>query len=30
MTVTIRYVVKEDDKFYPQVFLDSALYKLTI
>ena len=30
MIVTIRYVVKEEDKFYPQVFLDSALYKLTI
>ena len=28
MTVTIRYVFSEDDKLYPQVFLDEALYSL--
>ena len=28
MTVTIRCVFKEDNKFYPQVFLDEALYSL--
>ena len=27
MTVTIRCVVSEDNKLYPQVFLDDALYK---
>ena len=27
MTVTIRYVFSEDNKLYPQVFLDEALYK---
>ena len=28
MTVTIRYVSSEDNKLYPQVFLDEALYSL--
>ena len=28
MTVAIRYVFSEDDKLYPQVFLDEALYSL--
>ena len=28
MTVTIRYVFSEDNKLYPQVFLDGALYSL--
>ena len=28
MTVTIRYVFSEDNKLYPQVFLDEALYRL--
>ena len=28
MTVTIRCVFSEDDKLYPQVFLDEALYSL--
>ena len=27
MTITIRSVFEEDGKFYPQVFLDDALYK---
>ena len=27
MTITIRSVFEEDSKFYPQVFLDDALYK---
>ena len=27
MTVTIRYVFSEDNKLYPQVFLDDALYE---
>ena len=27
MTVTIRYVFSEDNKLYPQVFLDEALHK---
>ena len=27
MTVTIRCVFSEDNKLYPQVFLDDALYK---
>ena len=30
MTVTIRSVFKEDDKLYPQVFLDDTLYELHI
>ena len=28
MTVTIRYVFSEDNKLYPQIFLDEALYSL--
>ena len=28
MTVTIRCVFSEDNKLYPQVFLDEALYSL--
>ena len=28
MTMTIRYVFSEDNKLYPQVFLDEALYSL--
>ena len=28
MTVTIRYVISEDNQLYPQVFLDGALYSL--
>ena len=28
MTVTIRYVFSEDNKLYPQVFLDEVLYSL--
>ena len=28
MTVTIRCVINEDNKLYPQVFLDEALYSL--
>ena len=28
MTITIRYVVSEDNKLYPHVFLDEALYSL--
>ena len=28
MTITIRHVIEEDGKFYPQVFLDDTLYKL--
>ena len=28
MTVTIRCVFSEDNKFYPQVFLDEALFSL--
>ena len=30
MTIIIRSVYEEDGKFYPQVFLDKALYKLHI
>ena len=30
MTLTIRSVFKEDDKLYPQVFLDDTLYELSI
>ena len=30
MTTTIRSVFEEDGKFYPQVFLDDALYELII
>ena len=29
-TITIRSVFKEDDKLYPQVFLDDTLYELSI
>ena len=28
MTIIIRSVFSEDDKFYPQLFLDDALYEL--
>ena len=28
MTITIRCVFEEDNKLYPQVFLDEALYSL--
>ena len=28
MTITIRYVIEEDGKFYLQVFLDDTLYEL--
>ena len=28
MNLTIRHVIEEDRKFYPQVFLDDALYEL--
>ena len=28
ITITIRYVFKEDGKLYPQIFLDSTLYEL--
>ena len=28
VTVTIRYVISEDNKLYPQVFLDEAMYNL--
>ena len=28
LTITIRYVFSEDGKFYPQLFLDDALYEL--
>ena len=30
MTITIRSVFKEDDKLYPQVFLDDTFYELSI
>ena len=30
MTITITLVFKEDDKFYPQVFLDDSLYELNL
>ena len=30
MTITIRSVFEEDGKLYPQVFLDNALYELSI
>ena len=29
MTITIRSVLKEDSKLYPQVFLDDTLYELS-
>ena len=28
LTIIIRCVISEDGKFYPQLFLDDALYKL--
>ena len=28
MTITIRLVLEEDGKLYPQIFLDDALYEL--
>ena len=28
LTIIIRCVFSEDDKFYPQIFLDDALYEL--
>ena len=28
MTITIRHVIEEDGKFYPQVFLDDTLHEL--
>ena len=28
LTIIIRYVFSEHDKFYPQLFLDDALYEL--
>ena len=28
MTITIRCVISEENKLYPQVFLDGALYSL--
>ena len=28
LTIIIRYVISEDGKFYPQLFLDDALYEL--
>ena len=30
MTIIIRSVFEEDSKFYPQVFLDDALYELCV
>ena len=30
MTITIRSVFEEDDKLYPQVFLDDTLYELNV
>ena len=30
MTITIRYVISEDNKLYPQVFLDEALCNLSL
>ena len=30
MTITIRHVIEQDGKFYPQVFLDDTLYELSI
>ena len=28
MTITIRHIIEEDGKFYPQVFLDDTVYEL--
>ena len=30
MTITIRHVIAEDGKFYPQVFFNDTLYELNI
>ena len=30
MTITIRSVFEDDDKLYPQVFLDDTLYELSV
>ena len=30
MTITIRSILDEDDKLYPQLFLDNALYELNV
>ena len=30
VTITIRSVFEEDGKLYPQVFLDDALYELSV
>ena len=30
MTITIRSVFEEDDKLYPQGFLDNTLYELNV
>ena len=30
ITITIRFVFEEDDKLYPQVFLDDSLYELNV
>ena len=30
VTITIRSVFEEDDKLYPQVFLDGTLYELNV
>ena len=30
MTITVRFVFKEDGRLYPQVFIDDALYKLNV
>ena len=28
LTIMVRYVFEEDDKFYPQLYLDDGLYEL--
>ena len=30
ITITIRFAFEEDDKLYPQVFLDDSLYELNV
>ena len=30
MTITIRYVIEEGNKFYPLIFLDDTLYELSV
>ena len=30
MTITIRHVIEEGNKFYPQIFLDDTLYELSV